>query len=195
MGRFIGPKAKICKRFEANIFGSPKFDRILAKMPKKRRMKRPSDYGNQLKEKQIARFTYGLSEKQFSKYYKMAYNSKEVTGETLLRVLETRLDNLIYRAGLASTRSQARQMVGHGHFEMKGYKVTVPSILVKAGDVITLRKKMQSSPLYVGFGETDSMKWMEVDKKAKSITVGRLPEADELEKTINVQLIVEYYSR
>lgn len=196
MGRYLGSKAKICKRVGANIYGTPKYDAILAKASsKKKTMKKSSEYGTQLLEKQKARFMFGISEKQFERYFEKALHSQGVTGAELLRSLERRLDNVIYRAGLAQTRPQARQMASHGHFELNGHKVTVPSIAVRPGDVITLRKKMETSPLYVGFGEVESLKWLKIDAKKKTVTVERLPEEDELERTIAVQLIVEYYSR
>ena len=195
MGRYTGAKGKICKRVGANIYGSAKYDAILAKASKKRMMKKPSEFALQLTEKQKARFMFGVSEKQFKKYFTKAVHSKGVTGVELLRNLERRLDNVLYRAGLAETRPQARQMASHGHFELNGHKVTVPSVIVRPGDELVLRKKMQSSPLYVGFGEVDSAKWLKIDGKKKTIVVDRLPEDDELEQTVNVQLIVEFYSR
>ena len=196
MGRYIGAKAKICKRFGVNIFGSPKYDAILGKKTAKRGVsKKPSEYALQLREKQMARFMYGLSEKQFKKYFQKAQRSSGITGIELLRTLEGRIDNVLFRAGLAATRSQARQMISHGHFEMNGHKVTVPSVLVRPGDELVLRKKMQSSPLYVGFSELKPVKWVKADTKKKSLVIDRLPEDDEIEQSINVQLIVEFYSR
>ena len=196
MSRYTGPKAKLCKRVGANIFGSPKYDAILAKEDSKRKtFKKASEYSLQLKEKQLARYMYGVTEKQFKKYFDKAYKSKEVTGIGLLRLLERRMDNAIYRAGLAATRIQARQMVSHGHFELNGHKITVPSAIMKPGDSIVLRKKVHSSPLYVGFDKAESAAWMKLDGKNKTITIERIPEDDEIEKSIKVQLIVEYYSR
>lgn len=195
MGRYIGSRSKLCKRVNANVYGNPRFDAILAKKSKKRLARKPTEYSLQLKEKQLARYTYGVSEKQFKKYFDKAYRHDGVTGIELLRLLERRLDNVLYRAGLANSRGQARQMASHGHFELNGHKVTVPSVIMRPGDTLVLRKKAQASPLYVGFGEVQSVKWVKLDKKAKSLVLDRLPEDEELEQSINVQLIVEYYSR
>ena len=196
MGRYTGPKGKLCKRVGAHIYGTPKYDAILSKSLEKRGFsKKASEFSVQLKEKQLARYMYGISEKQFKKYFQKAYNAQGVTGIELLRNLERRIDNVIYRAGLAETRPQARQMIAHGHFELNGHKITVPSINVRPEDTLILRKKIQSSPLYVGFSEAKPLKWLKVDAKQKSVIIDRLPEDDELEKSINVQLIVEFYSR
>lgn len=196
MGRYLGSKVKICKRVGANIYGNPKYDAILAKKTAKKGISRkPSEYSLQLKEKQLARYMFGVSEKQFKKYFQKAYRNDGVTGTELLKNLETRVDNIIYRSGVAESRPQARQMISHGHFELNGRRITVPSITVRAGDTLTLRKKIQSSPLYVGFSEAKPLKWLKVEGKKKSIILDRIPEDDELEQSINVQLIVEYYSR
>jgi small subunit ribosomal protein S4 len=185
----------LVKRVGVNIFGNPKFDALLAKKSKKRMAKKPSEYALQLKEKQTARYLFNISEKQFRKYFDMAYKGEGVTGIELLRLLERRLDNVLFRVGIAETRAQARQMISHGHFEYNGNRVNVPSVLVKPGDVLTLRKSMQSSPLYVRFTGASAIKWASLDAKAKTLLVDRLPEDDELEQLVNVQLIVEFYSR
>jgi small subunit ribosomal protein S4 len=195
MGRYIGSKSRLCKRVGVNIFDNPKFTNILAKKSKKKFTKKLSEYAVQLKEKQLARYMYSISEKQFKAYFKKANNKEGVTGTELLKLLERRLDNVLYRSGLAETRNQARQMVSHGHFQYNGNKVTVPSVLVKEGDKIVLRKKMQTSPLYVGFGSVKPAKWIQVNSKDKTLTIDRMPEDDELEQIINVQKIVEFYSR
>jgi small subunit ribosomal protein S4 len=197
MGRYLGSKVKICKRVGANIYGNPKYDAILAKKKVKRGMaKKPSEYSVQLKEKQLARFMFGISEKQFRKYFQKAYQSEGVTGTELLKNLESRVDNIIYRSGLAESRPQARQMISHGHFELNGRKITIPSISIKGGDELCLRKKMHNSPLYVGFAEaSSSVKWLKLEAKKKSLLCERPPEDDEIEQSINVQFIVEFYSR
>lgn len=197
MSRYTGPRVKLCKRLGVNIFFTNKCQKALGKVQKGRQggRKTLSDFGQQLREKQVARFMFGVTEKQFSLYFEKASRLEGVTGTELLRLLERRLDNVLFRAGIADTRAQARQMVSHGHFDLNGRRVTVPSIQVRPGDVLTLRSKMQSSPLYVGFGELDSMKWLSVNASKKTVSVERLPEDDELEQIINAQLIVEYYSR
>ncbi|MBT4936935.1 30S ribosomal protein S4 [Candidatus Peregrinibacteria bacterium] len=196
MGRYLGSKVKICKRVGANIYGNPKYDAILAKKKAKKGFsKKPSEYSLQLKEKQLARYMFGVSEKQFKKYFQKAYRNTGVTGTELLKNLELRADNVVYRSGVADSRPQARQMISHGHFELNGRRITVPSISIRAGDTLVLRKKIHSSPLYVGFSEAKPLKWIKTEAKNKSITLDRIPENDELEQSINVQLIVEYYSR
>lgn len=196
MGRYTGSKAKICKRVGANIYGNPKYDAILAKSAsKKKGVKKPSEYSLQLREKQMARFMFGISEKQFQTYFRKALKGQGVTGVELIRSLERRVDNVLFRSGVAQTRLQARQMASHGHFELNGHKITIPSISLRPGDVLVLRKCMETSPLYVAFAEAQPVKWVALDTKKKSLTIDRLPEADELEQSINAQLIVEFYSR
>ncbi len=195
MGVYKKSRSNLCKRVGRNITNNPKFDAIVDKYKKIRRRGKPSEYSRQLTEKQLARYTYMVSEQQFKKAFNKAMKSDGITGVELLRNLEKRLDNLIYRSGIASSRTQARQIVSHGHFELNGHKVTIPSIEIKVGDKLVLRSKMHSSPLYVGFGEMQSAKWIKTDKKNKSIIVERIPEDDDLEQGINTQLIVEFYSR
>jgi len=196
MGRYLGPKAKLCKRVGVNIFGSAKYTKILAKYKQvKRGFKKVSEYSVQLKEKQLARYMYGVSEKQFKRYFNKASRAEGVTGMELLRFLERRIDNVLYRAGFALTRPQARQMISHGHFELNGQRITVPSVMIKVGDIITLRKKMHNSPLYVVVSSLKPAKWIKFDSKKNSIEITRIPQDDELEKVINEQSIVEYYSR
>lgn len=202
--RYTGPKAKLCRRMGANLFGTEKYNKILARRnykpgvhgPKRRFGKR-SEYAVQLDEKQKARIVFGVSEKQFRNYFKRASRKAGETGENLLRVLELRLDNVIYVSQFAVTRMQARQMVNHGHFELNGRRVDIPSIMVRPGDKIKLVSKLKSSSLYQDLGDLKdySPKWLNVDLKKGEVEILSYPEKDDLEKSIDPQLIVEFYSR
>ena len=156
-----------------------------------------SEYGTQLREKQKTRSYYGVGEKQFRKYFAMASNKKGVTGENLLQILESRLDNVVYRLGFGTSRAQARQFVNHGQFEVNGKRVDIPSYLVKPGDVITVRSK--SAKYLKDVMEMIDMAcapaWMTIDKDALKITFDRIPEREELDPEIKEQLVIEYYSK
>lgn len=202
--RYTGPKAKLCRRFHANLFGTAKYTKILEKRPGKPGMHgskgsfgKLSEFGSQLLEKNKARAIFGLSERQFKTYFAKASRMTGETGESLLRLLEMRLDNLVYISQFAVTRAQARQMVSHGHFKLNGRRVDVPSIQVRPGDKIELDEKMKSSPLYAGLDKLKdfSPKWLKVDLKKVSVDVIANPEKDELEKSIDSQIVVEFYSR
>lgn len=161
---------------------------------------KPSQYSLQLREKQKVKRLYGLLEKQFSNLMKEANRSSGQSGETLLRLLEQRMDNAIYRSGFASSRPAARQLVTHGHFMLNGRRVDIPSIRLKEGDVITLREKSANNSYFQKLDDLspdtkDSYSWIKVDRKKRSITVTGIPTRDESEPDINEQLIVEYYSR
>lgn len=201
MARYTGPKQKKARRFREPIFGPSK---ALERKPYgpgehgRSRYSRKSEYAIQLEEKQKAKYTYGLLERQFRNLYKKASNKAGVTGENLLAFLESRLDNTVYRLGFARTRRQARQLVSHKHIVVNGQLVNIPSYDVSPGDVIQLRPKsrnlevvndaLQNSP-------TKKFKWLEVDKKAKSGKYLKAPEMEEIPENINVQLIVELYSK
>ena len=168
------------------------------------RQGKSSLYLIQLREKQKVRRTYGLLEKQFARLYKEADRSSNqgiLPGELLLQFLERRLDNVIYRAGFASSRRAARQVVGHGHFMLNGRRVDIPSIRVKAGDVITLRDKSKNSAYFINIKDVldnsfqGPLSWLKSDPKKVSVTITGLPKREEAEADINEQLIVEYYSR
>ncbi len=202
--RYTGPKARLCRRHRANLFGAEKYNKILERRAGKpgvhgSRMSfgKLSEYGVQLNEKQKARMIFGISEKQFRNYFKKASKMTGETGENLLRMLELRLDNVIYVSQFAVTRMQARQMVNHGHFRLNGRRVDIPSILVRPGDKIELVDKMKNSHLYSGFEKLKdySPKWMNVDLKKVLVEIVSFPEKDDLEKSIDSQLIVEFYSR
>ena len=202
--RYTGPKARLCRKNRTNLFGTSKYTKILERRTGKPGMHgarasfgKPSEYSVQLNEKQKARILFGISEKQFRNYFIKASKMQGDTGENLLRTLELRIDNVIYVSQFAVTRMQARQMVGHGHFFLNGRRVNIPSILVRPGDKIELAPKMKNSHLYSGLEKLKdySPKWLKVDLKKASIEVVSLPEKDELEKSIDSQLIVEFYSR
>jgi small subunit ribosomal protein S4 len=152
--------------------------------------RRLSEYGLQLREKQKAKRIYGVREQQFRRYFKEALRSKEKTGEILLQLLERRLDNVVYRAGFASTRPHARQMVAHGLVKLNGHHVTIPSLLVAVGDKITLAKK--DSILY---DEVICPSWIKVKKNEKSAHVAALPTREEIGAEIDEKMVLEYYSR
>lgn len=200
--RYTGPKARLCRREGVNLYGNEKYTKIMRRSQSKpgmhgQRFTKQSEYGRQLREKQKARAIFSLVEKQFRNYYLRAVRMKGQTGENLLRLLEMRLDNVIYISQFAVTRLQSRQMVGHGHFLLNGKRVTIPSIQVKAGDKIELRPKVKTSPLYQGLENLKDYapKWIAVDLKSRSIEIKDTPAVDELEKSIDGQLIVEFYSR
>ncbi len=203
--RYTGAKARQCRREGVNLFGSPKYQKILAQNPNipgmhgGKRQGKMTEYAKQLREKQKAKRMFALSEKQFRKYFDKADRSKAVTGDKLLELLERRLDNVIYRAGLATTRMQARQFVSHGLFEFNGRRTDVPSIEVKVGDVIEVRSARKSSPVFKQnleeLSNVDVPSWLDVSTKSLKIEIVSLPEAQHFEPLINTQPIVEFYSR
>jgi small subunit ribosomal protein S4 len=161
--------------------------------------KKVSEYGLQLREKQKARRIYGILENQFRRYFEKAERQPGVTGENLLRLLERRLDNVIYRLGLGSSRSEARQLVRHGHFMVNGRKVNIPSYLIRVGDVITVREKSKESPrikeLLERAGDRTPPAWLELDAEQARASVVDLPTRDQIDATVQEHLIVELYSR
>jgi small subunit ribosomal protein S4 len=203
MARYTGPKTKISRRFGVALFGPSK---ALERKnygpgmhgPKGSRRKQ-SDYALALAEKQKLRYQYGVLERQFRRYFNIALTRRGVTGETLLQLLETRLDNVIYRLGFANSRSAARQMVSHGHVQVNGRKVDVSSFNVRAGDTITVKDKPQSRRLAAKNLEltqiTPVPDWLVVDKDQFSGKVSRVPSREEIAPIVNEQLIVELYSR
>lgn len=205
MARYTGPIVRKSRRYNAVLFANGKSKENAFKKRKyapgqhgRSSFKSISEYGKQLQEKQKARFMFGLTEKQFSKYYEKATKIKGITGNEMLRLLERRLDNVIFRGGLAATRRQSRQIASHGLIELNGKRVNIASIQTKVGDVITVRTKSQNSPLFAEVKNTKKpihAKWLEVDYGKLSITVSSLPEDDDLEQIIDAQLIVEYYSK
>ena len=159
--------------------------------------KKASDYALQLKAKQTIRMTYLVSEKQFAKYYESASRKTGVTGTIMLQTLESRLDNVLYRAGFAITRRQARQIVNHAHVLVNGKKVDIPSYLLKVGDVVTVRENSKEFVKNV-MEQIDlalSYAWLTVDRNALSITFDRIPQREELDPEFKEQLVIEYYSK
>jgi small subunit ribosomal protein S4 len=160
---------------------------------------RTSDFGAQLRAKQKARRVYGVLERQFRRYYKQALKAPGLTGLTLLQILESRLDNVIYRLGYASSRAQARQLVTHGHFLVNGRRTDIPSMLIKPGDVIQVREGSREKPLIKDLfsmaEERNVPDWVSRDVKNMAGGINRLPERSEIDANLNEQRIVEYYSR
>ena len=203
MARFTGPKTKVSRRYGVPIFGPSK---ALERKnyppgvhgPKGSRRKQ-SDFSIAQGEKQKLRYQYGLMERQFRRYFEVALRRRGVTGETLLQLLETRLDNVVYRLGFANTRRGARQLVGHGHVAVNGTKVDVSSFNVRAGDTVTVRDKPKSKQLATRNLELTQIvpvpDWLTVNREAMSGTVARIPSREEIAPIVNEQLIVELYSR
>jgi small subunit ribosomal protein S4 len=201
MARYTGPKHRLCRAEGMALCGSAKCPVIRknAGPPGQHGQKgrrKISEYGIQLREKQKVKRMYGVLEKQFNKYFKMASAKKAATGEALLQILETRLDNTVYRLGLAESRPQARQLVSHGHVQVNGAKVTIPSYNVKIGDIVSLSPKAVNLPFIKKLASEKEEKipsWL--SKKATVGKIESMPKRDELEADINERLIVEYYSR
>lgn len=201
MARYRGPKSKIARRFREPIFGA---DKSLEKKnyppgmhgPNKRRMKQ-SEYAIQLAEKQKAKYTYGILERQFAKMFDKASRAKGITGENLLRFCEARLDNTVYRLGIAPTRDAARQLVGHRHILVNGEVVNIPSYELKAGDVISVREKSKSLSAITECVSSTNRKysWLEFNKSTLEGKVLNLPPREEIPENIKEQLIVELYSK
>lgn len=205
MAKSSVPKGKLVRKFGENIFGNPKYDSLLNKKPYTpgqhgpTRRRRLSNYGVQLREKQKIKAMYGVLERQFRNYFHKAEKMTGETGTNLLQLLECRLDNVVYRLGLASTRSQARQMVSHAHFLLNNRKCNYPSATVKPGDVIQARERSRRMEIIM-----DAMKrikgdiglpWLELDKGKMTGTFLAVPERDEMALTVNEQLVVELYSK
>jgi small subunit ribosomal protein S4 len=203
--KYTGPKARKVRRLGLNIFGSDKYDKILQKKPygpgknPKTRQGRDSEYAKQLKEKQKARDMYGLSEKQFARLYREALRQKGQTGDAFKQLLEQRLDNAIYRSGFAKTRMQARQFAGHGLFLVDGVRVTSPSYRLKPGQILAVRPKGKTSPVFASILESNSKyqapKWLKVEASQLKAEVIALPAPDDAEQAVDMRQIVEFYSR
>lgn len=203
--KFTGPKAKICRRHGTNLFGSDKYDKIITRKPygpgkgPKSQTTKLSEYAKQLMEKQKARAMYGLSEHQFHRLYTEATQVTGQTGDAFKQLLERRLDNVVFRAGLAMTRIQARQFVGHGLFMVDGQRVTIPSYRVKPGEVIQVRAQTKASPVFgnvhAAHEKYKAPSWLEVDSAAFTIKVKDLPTSEHAEQGVDVRKIVEFYSR
>ena len=201
MARYIGPKSRIARRFGEAIFGP---DKVLDKRnyaPGQHgvnRRKKMSEYGTQLAEKQKAKYTYGVLERQFRLLFAQASRIKGITGEILLQLLESRLDNVVYRLGMAPTRAAARQLVSHRHICVDGKVVNIPSFQVKPGQVVSVREKAKSLEVIAasldGFNHSKYpwLEWNEADKAGKFLN---MPQREEIPENIKEQLIVELYSK
>ena len=209
MARYTGPVCRLCRRENTKLY--LKGERCYTdKCAFERRAfapgqhgqgknKKISEYGMQLREKQKARRIYGVLEGQFEAYFDKAERQKGVTGENLLVLLERRLDNVVFRLGMASSRTEARQLVRHGHFLVNGKRVDIPSFLVKVGDVVVPAEKSKESPKFKEIIETLGQKtvpaWLELDAAATTGRVARYPHRDEIDIPVQEQMIVELYSR
>lgn len=199
----LGPKYKICKRLGASVFEkcqTQKFQLAEARAPRKTRAKRGgSDFGVQLLEKQKARFTYGLTEGQFSRYVHESMEGRDNSAQALLARLESRLDNVVYRAGFVKTRRAARQMVGHGHITVNGRRVNIPSYMVKKGDVVAVRQESRTSALFVNrteaMAETKAPAWIQFEDQGFAVKVTDAPTVGEGEAPFSAPVIIQFYSR
>ena len=192
------PIAKKCRSFDISPAVMGYGNKQSNRNPGGNRRKKVSEYGAQLKEKQKVKFVYGILEKQFHKYYLKAANMKGVTGDNMLQLLELRLDNVVYRLGLAKTRRMARQVVGHGHIRVNGEKVDIPSYSVKVGDVITLRQRSAEMDMFKVLREGTTAvtpKWLTFDAPNLTGTVNALPAREDIDLAIAENMIVEFYSR
>ena len=191
------PVLKRCKTLGINP-ATMGIDKSSNRNPKQGR-KKQSEYGLQLNEKQKVKFIYGVLEKQFRKYYVMATKKQGITGEMLLQILESRLDNVVFRLGFANTRREARQIVNHGHITVNGQKVDIPSYLVKPGDVIAVREKSKNSVRIKEIVETNANrvvpKWLSMDKNTLTGKVITLAARDDIDYEVEEHLIVELYSK
>ena len=201
MARYIGPKSKIARKFGEAIYGT---DRVLEKKnypPGQhglaRKRKKNSEYGEQLSEKQKAKYTYGILEKQFARTYEAAARMGGITGENLLKLLECRLDNVVYRLGIAPTRAAARQLVSHRHICVNGQVVNIPSYQLKVGDIVSVREKSKSLEVITTAvsGSRSRYAWLEWDGATMSGKFLQKPEREEIPENIKEQLIVELYSK
>jgi small subunit ribosomal protein S4 len=208
MARYTGPVCRQCRRAGDKLFlkgercftpkcGVEKRRKTPGNQAQRRR--RVSEWGIQLREKQKARQTYGVLERQFRNYFEAARRSPGVTGSNLLQLLERRLDNIVYRVGFADSRAQARQRVLHGHFTVNGRKVNIPSYRVKPNDVVTWKPSSKEKPFAQDINATVGQRiipdWIDVDKTAMQATVTRNPGAEDIDSRVDTRMIVEFYSR
>jgi len=200
MARYRGPKQKIARRFKEPIFGPSK---ALERKPHppgqhgRSRRRKESEYAIQLKEKQKAKYTYGVLEKQFRNVFEKAARKKGVTGENLLKFLESRLDNTVFRLGFARTRRQARQLVNHGHVTVNGAVLDIPSAMLRSGDIVGIRPKSRNLEVVHDATSTSrrSFPWLEVDRNLLQGKFLDMPNREDIPENIKEQLIVELYSK
>ena len=208
MARYTGAVCKLCRREGKKLFlkgdrcytGKCAFERrSYAPGQHGQNRSKNSEYGLQLRAKQQARCYYGIQEGQFHKYFLMAERKAGVTGENLLRICESRLDNVVYTLGWASSRAEARQLVTHGHFEVNGKKVDIPSYLLKAGDTVSIKSKSKDSAKFKTVLEANASRpvpsWLDLNAEALSAKVVALPEREQIEVPVEEHLIVEFYSK
>ena len=201
MARYTGPKTKIARKFHEPIYGP---DKSYEKKPyapgmhgQNRRRSKTSEYGIQLNEKQKAKYTYGILERQFRKLYAEASRRGGVTGEELMKLIEARLDNVVYRLGIARSRAQARQLVSHRHIAVNGNVVNIPSYSLREGDVISVRERSKSLEVIVDAlaSRANNYPWLEWDGNSMSGKFVNFPQRSDIPETINEQLIVDLYSK
>ena len=203
MARYTGPKTKIARKFGEPIFGEDKSFEKKNYPPgqhgNNRRRGKKSEYAIQLMEKQKAKYTYGILERQFRNLFKKANQSKGVTGEVLLQLCESRLDNIVYRLGIASSRSAARQLVSHKHFLVNSKVVNIPSYSLSDGDTIEVRSKSKKNDIFLNsmrrIKSDNPMPWLTLDKSKLRGTFDKSPTRDEILEPLNEQLVVELYSK
>ena len=202
MARYTGPRTRIARKFGEAIFGP---DKVLSKknyppgQHGNARKRKTSEYGIQLREKQKAKYTYGVLEKQFRNLFEKASRSKGITGEVLLQLLESRLDNVVFRLGIAPTRAAARQLVSHRHITVDGKVVNIPSYLVKAGDVVEIKESKKNIQRMKDIVEVAGGRivpeWLDIDAEKLQGTVKELPSREQIDVPVNEMLIVELYSK
>lgn len=202
MARYIGPKTKIARKFGEPIYGPDKhFDKKNfppGQHGQTKKRKKSSEYGIQLMEKQKAKYTYGVLERQFSKMFEKAQRAKGVTGEVLLQLLESRLDNVVFRLGISPSRAGARQLVNHGHIVINGQVVNIPSYSVKPGELVGVREKSKSLEIIsnsLGSSKRSKFSWLEWDSDTLVGKFLNVPERSDIPENIKEQLIVELYSK
>ncbi|MBR1992315.1 MAG: 30S ribosomal protein S4 [Bacteroidales bacterium] len=201
MARYTGPRTKIARKFKEPIFGPDKnFERRNyppGQHGQSKRRSKLSEYGLQLQEKQKAKYTYGILERQFRKLFEKAASKKGVTGQNLIKLIESRLDNVVYRLGIAPTRAAARQLVSHRHILVNGQISNIPSRLLVPGDVVAVRERSQALEVITNSlaGRTNAYPWLEWDANLMTGKFMNYPEREEVPENINEQAIVELYSK
>jgi len=202
MARYIGPKTKIARKFHEPIFGPDKYLNKKNYPPgqhgqAKRRASKLSEYGIQLQEKQKAKYTYGMLERQFKKLFQQAARKKGITGQNLMKLIESRLDNVVFRLGIAPSRAAARQLVSHRHITVNGKISNIPSMLLVPGDIVAVRERSKALEVITNSlnGRNNQFSWLEWDTNLLSGKFMNYPEREEIPENINEQAIVELYSK
>ena len=203
MARYRGPRSRMCRRLEYPVFESPKFGSIRKNYAPgqhgQSRRSKLSNYGIQLREKQRIKYLYGILEKQFRNYFKKSVKQKGETGHNLLIMLESRLDNTVYRLGLAPTRRSARQMISHKHFLVNSKIVNIPSYILSPGDTIQVREKSRKNDIFQSsmrrIKGDNPTSWLTLDKSKMIGIINEIPDREQIPETVNEQLVVELYSK